>query len=122
MKYLVFLLKFLVISIVLFYILKLIEINFFMGKEGFNKTVGWAFDLTEFIIPFLFFYISSYLTLIVLKAKGNLYLTIGSLALIICSKFFIFQNMLFIILFLSSFLIFLSNVIYSIYLKFKSPK
>ena len=122
MKYLVFLLKFLVISILLFYILKLIEINFFMGKEGFNKTVGWAFDLTEFIIPFLLFYISSYLTLIVLKAKRNLYLTIGSLALIICSKFFIFQNMLLIILFLSSFLIFLSNVIYSIYLKFKSPK
>ena len=122
MKYLVFLLKFLVISIVLFYILKLIEINFFMGKEGFNKTVGWAFDLTDFIITFLLFYISTYLTLIFLKAKGNLYLTIGSLALIICSKFFIFQNMLFIILFLSSFLIFLSNVIYSIYLKFKSPK
>ncbi len=119
MKYLVFFIKFIVISFVLFYILKLIEINFFIGKEGFNKTVGWAFDLTDFIIPFLLFYISSYIALIVLKTKVNLYLSIGSLALIICTKFFIFQNMLFIILFLSSFLMFLSNVIYSIYLKFK---
>jgi hypothetical protein len=122
MKYLAFFIKFIVITFVIFYILKLIEINFFMGKEGFNKTVGWAFDLTDFIIPFLLFYISSYLALIVLKAKVNLYLSIGSLVLIICTKFFIFQNMLFIILFLSSFLLFLSNVIYSICLKFKSPK
>ena len=119
MKYLVFFVKFIVISFVLFYILKLIEINFLMGKEGFNKTVGWAFDLKDFIIPFLLFYISSYLALIILKAKLNLYLTIGNLVLIFCSKFFISQNMLFIILFLSSFLMFLSNVIYSIYLKFK---
>ena len=119
MKYLAFFIKFIVITFVIFYILKLIEINFFMGKEGFNKTVGWSFDLTDFIIPFLLFYISSFLTLIVLKTKGNLYLTIGSLVLIICSKFFIFQNMLFIILFLSSFLFFLLNIIYSIYLKFK---
>ena len=122
MKYLAFFIKFIVITFVIFYILKLIEINFFMGKEGFNKTVGWAFDITDFIIPFLFLYISSYLALIVLKAKINLYLTIGSLVLIICSKFFILQNILFIILFLSSFLMFLSNCIYSIYLKFKSPK
>lgn len=121
MKYLAFFIKFIVVTFVIFYILKLIEINFFMGKEGFNKTVGWAFDLTDFIIPFLLFYISSYLALIVLKAKVNLYLSIGSLVLIICTKFFILQNMLFIILFLSSFLLFLSNVIYSIYLKFKSP-
>jgi len=120
MKYLVFLIKLLAITVVVFYLILFIELNIFEQYTGVNKTVGWAFNLSDFLKPLLFLFVSSYVALLILKVKMNIYLTIGSLALVICSKFFTFQNMLFVILFLSSILIFLSNVIYSVYLKFKN--
>jgi hypothetical protein len=120
MKYLVFLIKFFVITVVVFYLILFIEINIFEQYSGVNKTVGWAFNLSDFLKPLLFLFVSSYVALLILKVKINVYLTIGSLALLICSKFFIFQNMLFAVLFLSSILIFLSHIIYSVYLKFKN--
>lgn len=120
MKYLVFLIKFLAITVVVFYLILFIELNIFEQYTGVNKTVGLAFNLSDFLKPLLFLFVSSYVALLILKVKINAYLTIGSLTLLICSKFFIFQNMLFVVLFLSSILIFLSNVILSIYLKFKN--
>jgi hypothetical protein len=120
MKYLVFLIKFFAIIVVVFYLILFIELNIFEQYTGVNKTVGWAFNLSDFLKPLLFLFVSSYVALLILKMKINVYLTIGSLGLLICSKFFIFQNMLFVVLFLSSILIYLSNVILSIYLKFKN--
>jgi hypothetical protein len=120
MKYLVFLIKFFAIIVVVFYLILFIELNIFEQYTGVNKTVGWAFNLSDFLKPLLFLFVSSYVALLILKVKINVYLTIGSLALLICSKFFIYQNMLFIILCLSSILIFLPNVILSIYLKFRN--
>ena len=120
MKYLVFLIKFFAITVVVFYLILIIEVNIFEQYTGVNKTVGWAFNLSDFLKPLSFLFVSSYLVLLILKVKINVFLTIGSLALLICSKFFIFQNMLFVFLFLSSIFIFLSNIIYSIYLKFKN--
>ncbi|RBA27770.1 hypothetical protein DPN68_10585 [Flavobacterium tibetense] len=120
MKYLVFLIKFFAITVVVFYLILIIEVNIFEQYTGVNKTVGWAFNLSDFLKPLLFLFVSSYVALLILKMKINVYLTIGSLGLLICSKFFIFQNMLFVVLFLSSILIYLSNVILSIYLKFKN--
>ena len=120
MKYLVFLIKFFAITVVVFYLILIIEVNIFEQYTGVNKTVGWAFNLSDFLKPLSFLFVSSYLVLLILKVKINVFLTIGSLALLICSKFFIFQNMLFAVLFLSSILIFLSHIIYSVYLKFKN--
>lgn len=120
MKYLVFLIKFFAIIVVVFYLILFIELNIFEQYTGVNKTVGWAFNLSDFLKPLLFLFVSSYVALLILKVKINVYLTIGSLALLICSKFFIYQNMLFIILCLISILIFLPNVILSIYLKFRN--
>ncbi len=86
------------------------------GIIGINKTVGWAWDLSGFIIPLLIIQISTYLTLYFLKVKTNLIFSILSIVfLVVCFK----MNSFFLISFLSSILLFLSNCIYSIYLKFK---
>jgi hypothetical protein len=83
---------------------------------GINKTVGWAWDLTSFIIPLSIIYCSTYLTLYLLKIKPNLIISILSIVLlVVCFKFY---NLIF-LLFISSILLFLSNCMYSIYLKFK---
>jgi hypothetical protein len=86
------------------------------GISGINKTVGWAWDITKYIIPLSITYFSTYLTLYLLKIKPNLIISILSIVLlVVCFKFY---NLIF-ILFISSILLFLSNCIYSIYLKFK---
>ncbi|KGD69152.1 hypothetical protein B0A61_14575 [Flavobacterium aquatile LMG 4008 = ATCC 11947] len=86
------------------------------GITGINKTVGWAWDITSYIIPLSIIYFSTYLTLYLLKIKTNLIFSILSIVLLlICFKFY---SLIF-ILFISSILLFLSNCIYSIYLKFK---
>lgn len=86
------------------------------GITGINKTVGWAWDITSFIIPLTLIYLSTYLTLYLLKVKTNLILSILSIVLLIfCFKFY---NLIF-IFFISSILMFLSNCMFSIYLKFK---
>ena len=86
------------------------------GITGINKTVGWAWDITKYIIPLTIIYCSTYLTLYLLKIKPNLIISILSIVLlVVCFKFY---NLIF-ELFISSILLFLSNCIYSIYLKFK---
>ena len=86
------------------------------GITGINKTVGWAWDITSYIIPLSIIYFSTYLTLYLLKIKPNLFISILSIVLlIVCFKFF---NLIF-ILFIISILLFLSNCMYSIYFKFK---
>jgi len=86
------------------------------GEFGINKTVGWAWDLTSFIIPLSIIYFSIYSTLLILKIKTNMLFSIISILLLLFSV--LFQNYI-IVFFFISFLIFLSNVIFSIYLKFK---
>lgn len=86
------------------------------GIIGINKTVGWAWDLTNYIFPLTIIYFSTYLTLYLLKVKTNLIISILSIVLLIfCFKFYNLIDILFII----SILLFLSNCMYSIYLKFK---
>ena len=86
------------------------------GVTGINKTVGWAWDLRGFIIPLSVIYVSTYLTLYILKIKTNSVFSILSVGLLlVCYKI----NSLVFILFLTSLLIFLSNCMYSIYLKYK---
>ena len=115
MKYFIFFIKFVFILLVSIFIIGIIVLN--INKNiGINKTVGWAWDLTGFIIPLLIIQVSTYLTLFLLKTKTNLIFSILSIALlIICFKFY---NLIF-ILFIISLLLFLSNCLYSIYLKFK---
>ena len=115
MKYFIFFLKFVFVLLVSIFIIGIVVLNI-NENIGFNKTVGWAWDLTSFIIPLTIIYFSTYLTLYLLKIKPNLIFSILSIALlVVCFKF---NNLIF-ILFISSILLFLSNCIYSIYLKFK---
>lgn len=115
MKYFLFFIKFSLILLITIFIIGIVVLN--INKNiGINKTVGWAWDLKGFIIPLLVIYFSTYLTFYFLKIKTNLILSILSIVLLIsCFKFY---NLIF-IFFISSILLFLSNCIYSIYLKFK---
>ena len=115
MKYFIFFIKFVFIILISIFIIGTIFINV-TGITGINKTVGWAWDITSYIIPLSIIYFSTYLTLYFLKVKTNLIFSILSIVLlIVCFKFY---NLIF-VLFISSILLFLSNCIYSIYLKFK---
>lgn len=117
MKYFIFFIKFVFILLISIFIIGTIAINA-TGVTGINKTVGWAWDLTSFIFPLSIIYVSTYLTLYLMKIKSNLIFSILSIVLLLISLFFL-NNSLFIILFIFSFLIFFSNCIYSVYLKFK---
>ena len=118
MKYLVFFIKFISFLLISIFIIAFIILNI-RGELGFNKTVGWAWELTSFIIPLSIIYFLTYMVLFILKIKTNMLFSISSILLLLFSVFF--QNYI-TIFFLVSFLLFLSNVIFSIYLKFKSPK
>jgi len=118
MKYLVFFIKFIFFLLISYFVIGTIIINI-TGQTGINKTVGWAWDLTSLIIPLSIIYFSTYSTLFILKIKTNMLFSILSILLLLFSV--LFQNYI-IVFFLISFLIFLSNVIFSIYLKLKSPK
>ncbi len=123
MKYFIFFLKFIVILIVTFYTTIFICSKTF-GEFGINKTVGWAWDITSLIFPSFYIfiiYISTYITLFLLKVKTNMIFSTLSFLLLGISLFLILSNnSLFFVTFITSLLLFLSNVIYSIYLKFKS--
>lgn len=118
MKYLAFFIKFIFLLLISYFVIGTIIINI-TGETGINKTVGWAWDLTSFIIPFSLIYFSIYSALFLMKIKTNLLFSILSILLLLFSV--LFQNYI-TVFFLISFLIFLSNCIYSIYLKFKSQK
>ena len=118
MKYVAFFIKFIFFLLISYFVIGTIIINI-TGQTGINKTVGWAWDLTSFIIPLSIIYFSTYIVLFILKIKPNLLFSILSILLLLFSV--LFQNYI-TVFFLISFLIFLSNVIFSIYLKFKSPK
>ena len=115
MKYFIFLVKFVLLLLVTFFVIGTIVFQF---KEfGINKTVGWAWDISSYIIPLSIIYISTYLALYFLKVKTNLVVSIVSiLSLLVCV---ILNDSLFIIVFLISILLFLSNCIYAVILKFK---
>ena len=115
MKYLVFFIKFISLLLISIFIIAFILLNI-RGELGFNKTVGWAWDLTSFIIPLSIIYFSAYSTLFILKIKTYMLFSILSILLLLFSVFF--QKYI-VFFFLVSILIFSSNVIYSIYLKFK---
>jgi hypothetical protein len=96
------------------------------GDYGINKTVGWAYDLTNFsyfitYILFAFFLLFSFLAII--KAKTNLILSVFFfLCISFCCLFIngyrnirIIDNIL-----LFSILLFVILFINSIYLKFKN--
>jgi len=115
MKYFIFFIKLVLILLISIFVIGTIFINV-TGITGINKTVGWGWDITSYIIPLSIIYFSTYLTLYLLKIKPNLIFSILSIALLVgCFKFY---NLIF-VLFLTSILLFLSNCIYSIYLKFK---
>ena len=116
MKYVAFFIKFIFFLLISYFVIGTIIINI-TGQTGINKTVGWAWDLTSFIIPLSIIYFSTYSTLFILKIKTNMLFSILSILLLLFSV--LFQNYI-TVFFLISFLIFLSNVIFSIYLKLKS--
>lgn len=119
MKYFIFLLKFTVILIVAFYIAMFIDSKTF-GEFGINKTVGWAWDLISLIFALFYIYIATYITLFLLKVKTNLIFSILSIILLVLTLFFtLSNNSMFFITFTTSILFFISNFIYSMYLKFK---
>ncbi|GGC90377.1 hypothetical protein GCM10011508_17020 [Flavobacterium lutivivi] len=89
------------------------------GEFGINKTVGWAWDLTSFIIPLFVIYISTYLTLYFLKVKMNLIFSILSILFLLITFYLASSNTNLFVTFTSSLLLFVTNCIYSIYLKFK---
>jgi hypothetical protein len=107
--------KFVFILLISIFIIGTIVLNV-NENIGFNKTVGWAWDLTNFIFPLLIIYVSTYLALYILKVKTNLFFTtISIVLLLLCYKV---ESLIFILL-IASLLLFLSNCIYSVYLKFK---
>ncbi|PDS21926.1 hypothetical protein B0A77_14745 [Flavobacterium branchiophilum] len=115
MKYLAFFIKFIFLFLISYFVIGTIIINI-TGETGINKTVGWAWDLTSFIIPLSLIYFSTYSALVLMKIKTNMLSSILSILLLLFSV--LFKNYI-TVFFLISFLIFLSNVIFSIYLKFK---
>ncbi|OXA76280.1 hypothetical protein B0A58_07735 [Flavobacterium branchiophilum NBRC 15030 = ATCC 35035] len=115
MKYLAFFIKFIFLFLISYFVIGTIIINI-TGETGINKTVGWAWDLTSFIIPLSLIYFSTYSALFLMKIKTNMLFSILSILLLLFSV--LFKNYI-TVFFLISFLIFLSNVIFSIYLKFK---
>lgn len=114
MKCFNFLVKFVLLILITIFVIGTIVFNF---KEfGVNKTVGWAWDFSSFIIPLFIIYLSTYLTFYILKVKTNLiFSTISVFSLLAC---LILNDLLYIILFSISILFFVSNCIYSVYLKF----
>lgn len=122
MKYFIFFLKFIVILIVTFYTTIFICSKTF-GEFGINKTVGWAWDITKFIYFFDLFlfltYTLIYSILFLLKVRTNTVFTVLSFVFIILVTVFK-ESAMISVFYMTSLLIFLSNVIYSIYLKFKS--
>lgn len=92
-----------------------------VGTWGVNKTVGWAWDFTNFLFlatPLLIVYLLTYLLFFVFKVKQQTILSLLSVILILIN--FSFTNNIFaLVAFLSSIFLFLVNCIYSIYHKFK---
>lgn len=116
MKYFIFLVKFVLLFLITFFVIGTIVFN--IKEFGVTKTVGWAWDISSYVIPLFIIYTSIYLVLLFLKVKTNLIVSISSiLSLLVC---LVLNDPFFIIVFLSSILLFLSNCIYSIILKFKS--
>lgn len=115
MKYFIFLLKFVLLFLVVFIVIGTILFQFI--EFGVNKTVGWAWDISSYVIPLFIIYTSTYLVLLFLKVKTNLIVSILSiLCLLACLAL---NDPLFIIMFLISILLFLSNCFYSVILKLK---
>ena len=115
MKYLIFLLKFVLLFLVVFIVIGTILSQFI--EFGVNKTVGWAWDISSYVIPLFIMYASTYLVLLFLKVKTNLIVSILSiLSLLACLAL---NDPLFISMFLISILLFLSNCFYSVILKLK---
>lgn len=115
MKYFIFFLKFILLVSVLYIIIGLIFINL-TGINGVNKTVGYGWDLYNHIIPISIIYVATYLSLYILKTNLNLIFSIFTIVLLIL---FYKINRFSFTLFSISILLFLSNCMYSIYLKFK---
>lgn len=119
MKYFKFLTKFTIILIIIYYSVALIASKLF-GIHGFNKTVGWAWDILGTIPVIFLIYIIFYLTLFALKIKTYLTFTVASfLTLFFCLLLFNGNEILMLILFAFSILLFVSNILYSIYLKLR---
>ena len=110
-----FFVKFVLLFLVTFFVIGIIVSNF---KEfGVTKTVGWAWDISSFVLPLFIIYTSTYLALLFLKVKTNLIVSIVSILSILACL--VLNNSLFIIVFLSSILLFLYNCLHSVILKFK---
>jgi len=120
MKYLTFFLKLVCCFFIILFVIFAVLSKF--HEFGFNKTVGWAWDLTQFIFPLLTIYFSVYLTFYVMKVKQNIIFLAVSIILILLSLVFVNNTLFFALFFLTSILLFITNCIYSIYLKFKSNK
>lgn len=120
MKYLTFLIKFIVLLTVAYCTIIFICSKTF-GGFGINKTVGWAWDITSFVLPLFLIYISTYITLFLLKVKTNMVFSVLSIIFLTLTLLFtLSNNSLFFVSFITSLLLFLSNCIYSIYFKVKS--
>ncbi len=95
------------------------------GTWGINKTVGWAWDLSNFnFLQFILYpiYLVVYGILCLFKVRTNYWLTIIHFGLILYSLFsFMNSDFSLIPFFLTilSFIIFLINTIYSIKFKLK---
>jgi energy-coupling factor transporter transmembrane protein EcfT len=94
---------------------------FFLAQNiKINKTVGWAFDLSTLIIPVLIVFIVFYSAFYFMKIKTNNLFSIISIALILLSLMLFKNGSNFVITFILSILVFISNSVYSVYLKIKS--
>ncbi len=96
-----------------------------MGTWGINKTVGWAWDISNFnYLQFLLYpiYLFGYGLLFLFKVRTNYQLSLVHFGLIVISAaIFSYPNLSLVTFCLTfcSFLIFTINIVYAIILKLK---
>ena len=122
MRLITYIIKFIITSVLVFFITVIIS-SWYTGHEiGTNKTVGWAWDLSSFILPLTLVFMSLYITTFIFKIKTNAYLTVLSVVLLLTCYFFLNNQLVFIALFTLSILLFVANIIYSLISKVKKSK